>query len=74
MWNIETDGIIPEPPFLISSRLELDIVFNGYINLLPDERLDCYSQIIRMVLEPYTEIAYAKGTGFQCFSRSSLSL
>ena len=37
MWNIETDNSeIPEPPFLVSSRLNIDVVFNGCINLLPD--------------------------------------
>ena len=37
MWNIETDdNIILEPPFLVSSRLNIDVVFNGCIKLLPD--------------------------------------
>jgi hypothetical protein len=40
MWNIETDDTMPEPPFLISNRLSIDIVFNGYINLLPDRAVE----------------------------------
>jgi hypothetical protein len=40
MWNIETDGVMPEHPFLISSRLNLDIIFNGYIHLLPDRAIE----------------------------------
>jgi hypothetical protein len=36
MWSVKTNKL-PNPPFLISNRLALDIVFNGYVKLTSTE-------------------------------------